>query len=296
CFTLKFSPLLPDDFMLLLCASLQRQVFDDENKAAVRIMAGDNVEICRDLDAASFSVHNPVPDFIHCRYSSLPSVRIIWDSICFAFLLLQRRVFMSYYFLHVVADIRASQILASRYSKKPQLARSVRQQKFKRGKEKMLSLAQESAGGQTPVRPEEEDDDDAYVATSHADNIIKRVFNIIKFTWVLFQTTVESFTSWMNDMCREYIDISTVLRIERCMLTREVKKGNVPSRESIHVYYEKAMKLNISRQASMDQLSEDGSISGSTKGRKRRRGYPMDSQDSTASRDSISRYPERHAG
>ncbi|KAG7272224.1 hypothetical protein CRUP_035751 [Coryphaenoides rupestris] len=56
-----------DDFMLLLCASLQRQVFDDENKAAVRLMAGDNVEICRDLDAATFSVHNPVPDFIHCR-------------------------------------------------------------------------------------------------------------------------------------------------------------------------------------------------------------------------------------
>lgn len=60
---------VPDDFMLLLCASLQRQVFDDENKAAVRLMAGDNVEICRDLDAASFSVHNPVPDFIHCRCS-----------------------------------------------------------------------------------------------------------------------------------------------------------------------------------------------------------------------------------
>lgn len=58
--------------MLLLCASLQRQVFDDENKAAVRLMAGDNVEICRDLDAASFSVHNPVPDFIHCRYTLFP--------------------------------------------------------------------------------------------------------------------------------------------------------------------------------------------------------------------------------
>lgn len=72
--TLKFVYSLPclsdvDDFMLLLCASLQRQVFDEENKAAVRLMAGDNVEICRDLDAASFSVHNPVPDFIHCRYS-----------------------------------------------------------------------------------------------------------------------------------------------------------------------------------------------------------------------------------
>ncbi|XP_031720951.1 piezo-type mechanosensitive ion channel component 2 isoform X3 [Anarrhichthys ocellatus] len=573
------------DFMLLLCASLQRQVFDDENKAAVRIMAGDNVEICRDLDAASFSVHNPVPDFIHCRsyldmlkvimfsylfwfvltiifftgttrisvfcmgylvacfyfllfggelllkpikkilhywdfliaYNifvitmknvlsilacgyinslienqcpliHLLSLRctindyffdkekarekncdrpeneagIIWDSICFAFLLLQRRVFMSYYFLHVVADIRASQILACRGAElfqativkavrarleeerksveqlKRQMERiKVRQQKFKRGKERMLSIAQESGEGQTLVQPEEDDDDGAqrtkaktkkkqwwrpwvdhasmvrsgdyylfetdsedeeeeedkgddeqpkksafqraigkfvsavlalpksiiklpktilqYVVKAgkflyHAwitdpkaalrarakekrkfwkkytkgvrhrkskkdggnvtievgelsdgeekdeenkksggpDNIIKRVFNIIKFTWVLFQTTVDSFTKWMNDMCREYIDISTVLRIERCMLTREVKKGNVPSRESIHVYYQKAMRLNMSRQASLDQLSEDESASGSTRVHRRRRGYPMESQDSTASRDSIS--------
>ncbi|GAA6236079.1 piezo-type mechanosensitive ion channel component 2 isoform X2 [Lates japonicus] len=574
------------DFMLLLCASLQRQVFDDENKAVVRLMAGDNVEICRDLDAASFSVHNPVPDFIHCRsyldmlkvimfsylfwfvltiifitgttrisvfcmgylvacfyfllfggelllkpikkilhywdfliaynifvitmknilsilacgyintlikkqcwliqllslactikdykintrqddmpaeeHCELPSneAGIIWDSICFAFLLLQRRVFMSYYFLHVVADIRASQILASRGAElfqativkavrarleeerksveqlKRQMERiKVRQQKFKRGKEKMLSLAQESGEGQTIVQPEDDDDGaqrtqaktkkkqwwrpwvdhasmvrsgdyylfetdseeeeeeeekkdeeppkksafqrairkfvsavlalprsiiklpktilqyvvkagkflyhawitdpkaalrargkekrkfwkkytkgvrhrkskkDGHVAievgemsdgqekgeenkqSGGPDNIIKRVFNIIKFTWVLFQTTVESFTKWMNDMCREYIDISTVLRIERCMLTREVKKGNVPSRESIHVYYQKAMRLNMSRQASMDQLSEDDSACGSTRVRRRPGGYHMESQDSTASRDSMS--------
>uniref|UniRef100_A0A3P8WGM9 Piezo type mechanosensitive ion channel component 2 n=1 Tax=Cynoglossus semilaevis TaxID=244447 RepID=A0A3P8WGM9_CYNSE len=538
------------DFMLLLCASLQRQVFEDENKAAVRIMAGDNVEICRDLDAASFSVHNPVPDFIHCRsyldmlkvimfsylfwfvltiifitgttrisvfcmgylvacfyfllfggdlllkpikkilhywdfliaynifvitmknilsilacgyinsliekqcwliqllslactikeydintnqdqlpadqHCDLPSdeAGIIWDSICFAFLLLQRRVFMSYYFLHVVADIRASQILASRGAElfqativkavrarleeerksveqlKRQMERiKVRQQKFKRGKEKMLSMAQESGDGQMLVQPDDDDDDaqrtkpktkkkqwwrpwvdhasmvrsgDYYLFETdseeeeeeedkkeeepprksafqqamlglnndilffllsnfwshyfflyHAwitdpkaalkargkekrkfwrrytrgvrqrknkkeDNIIKRVFNIIKFTWVLFQTTVDSFTKWMNEMCREYVDISTVLRIERCMLTREVKKGNVPSRESIHVYYQKAMRLNMSRQASMDQLSEDESYCGSSRVRRRRAGFRMESQDSTASRDSMS--------
>lgn len=36
----------------------------------------------------------------------------------------------------------------------------VRQQKFKRGKEKMLSIAQESGDGQTLVQPEDEDDDD----------------------------------------------------------------------------------------------------------------------------------------
>uniref|UniRef100_A0A8B9HP37 Piezo type mechanosensitive ion channel component 2 n=1 Tax=Astyanax mexicanus TaxID=7994 RepID=A0A8B9HP37_ASTMX len=444
------------DFMLLLSASLQRQVFDEENKAAVRLMAGDNVEICRDLDAASFSVHNPVPDFIHCRsYLDMLKVimfsylfwfvltiifitgttrisifcmgylvacfyfllfggelllkpikkllhywdfliaynvfvitmknifsllacgyidsmqknscwliqllslactikeytppntdrcdlpkdeaGIIWDSICFSFLLLQRRVFMSYYFLHVVADIRAGQILASRGAElfqasivkavrarleeenksmeqlKRQMDRiKTRQQKFKKGKEKMLSMTQESGDGQNLIPPEEEDDDDvvrsgdyylfetdseeeeeeeekkdeeppkksAFQFVYHAwvtdsktalkerrkerrhfwkrytrghkhrkekteghvaievgeeeqqsteekkgpDNIIKRVFNIIKFTWVLFLTTVESLTVWINSVCREYIDISTVLRIERCMLTREVKK------------------------------------------------------------------------
>uniref|UniRef100_A0A671L7B0 Piezo-type mechanosensitive ion channel component 2-like n=1 Tax=Sinocyclocheilus anshuiensis TaxID=1608454 RepID=A0A671L7B0_9TELE len=482
------------DFMLLLCASLQRQVFEDENKAAVRLMAGDNVEICRDLDAASFSVHNPVPDFIHCRsyldmlkvimfsylfwfvltiifitgttrisvfcmgylvacfyfllfggdlllkpikkilrywdvliaynvfvitmknvfailacgyikhlvknscwlvqllslactikeYKALEEncevpkdeAGIIWDSICFTFLLLQRRVFMSYYFLHVVADIRAGQILASRGAElfqasivkavrarleeekrsMEQLKRQMdhiktRQQKFKRGKEKMLSMAQESGDEQKLIQPDDNDDGDddvvrsgdyylfetdseeeeeeeekkdeeppkrsAFLFVYHTwivdskaalkergkgrrhfwkrygrrrrkdkkeghvaieigeedrqsseedktdgpDNIIKRVVNIIKFTWVLFLTTVESITKWLNSVCREYIDISTVLRIERCMLTREVKKGNVPSRESIHVYYQKQMKLNGSRESGLDRISEEDSCS-----------------------------------
>ncbi|KAI1889925.1 hypothetical protein AGOR_G00167930 [Albula goreensis] len=39
---------------------------------------------------------------------------IIWDSICFFFLLLQRRVFLSFYFLHVTADLQASARQASR--------------------------------------------------------------------------------------------------------------------------------------------------------------------------------------
>ncbi|KAK3528144.1 hypothetical protein QTP86_023865, partial [Hemibagrus guttatus] len=39
---------------------------------------------------------------------------IIWDSICFFFLLLQRRVFLSFYFVHVTADQQASDRQASR--------------------------------------------------------------------------------------------------------------------------------------------------------------------------------------
>ncbi|XP_076989388.1 piezo-type mechanosensitive ion channel component 1 isoform X2 [Tamandua tetradactyla] len=39
---------------------------------------------------------------------------VLWDSICFFFLLLQRRVFLSRYFLHVRADLRATALQASR--------------------------------------------------------------------------------------------------------------------------------------------------------------------------------------
>ncbi|KAJ8010604.1 hypothetical protein DPEC_G00076790 [Dallia pectoralis] len=512
------------DFMLLLCASLQRQVFEEEEEASVRLLAGDNMEICRNLDAASFSLHNPVPDFIHCRsyldmlkvimfsylfwfvltiifitgttrisifcmgylvacfyfllfggelllkpiksilhywdfliaynvfvitmknilsilacgyikalvtnhcwliqlfslactikgyskpeqqahkHCELPSdeAGIIWDSICFAFLLLQRRVFMSYYFLHVVADIRSSQILASRGAElfqativkavkarievekksmdllKRQMDRiKSRQQKFKRGKEKMLSLAQESVDARHgPTNEEEEEDDEdnekadkqktrgrrkpwwrpwvdhasmvrsgnyylfetdseeeeeevdkkeaeqpkksAFQFVYHAwitdsktamkerskekqsfwrkytegssssnsrsrkedqketvnvgievedqedvkekangpDNVLKRFFNILKFSWVLFLAMLDSFTAWVNSMCQEHIDISTVLRIERCMLTHEVKKGNKPSRESIHVYYRKQMCKAASNESNLERIEE----------------------------------------
>uniref|UniRef100_A0A8C3R868 Piezo type mechanosensitive ion channel component 2 n=1 Tax=Cyanoderma ruficeps TaxID=181631 RepID=A0A8C3R868_9PASS len=537
------------DFMLLLCASLQRQTFEDENKAAVRIMAGDNVEICMNLDAASFSQHNPVPDFIHCRsyldmykviifsylfwfvltiifitgttrisifcmgylvacfyfllfggdlllkpirsilrywdwliaYNvfvitmknilsigacgyiesliknscwviqafslactvkgyhiptgnpdcKLPSgeAGIIWDSICFAFLLLQRRVFMSYYFLHVVADIKASQILASRGAElfqativkavkarieeekksmdqlKRQMDRiKARQQKYKKGKERMLSMNQESSEGPEIRKVSEEDDEgtiknilfhlvvrsgnyylfetdseeeeeeekkeeeeprkksafqraigkfasailalpksiiklpktilqylikagkfvyQAWITdpktalrqrrkekksfgkekrrrkgsgddcedseeepvkkkSDGPDNIIKRIFNILKFTWVLFLATLDSFTAWLNSISREHIDISTVLRIERCMLTREIKKGNVPTRESIHLYYQNHM-MKLSEESGLDSIDKNPTQASGLQASER-----MDSLDSAASHDSIS--------
>ncbi|XP_078092171.1 piezo-type mechanosensitive ion channel component 2 [Mustelus asterias] len=225
------------DFMLLLYASMQWQVFEDENTAAIRMIAGDNVEISRCLDTATVTQYIPVTNFLHCRsyldmlkvvvfsylfwfvlclifitgtsrinifcmgylvacfyfllfggqlllkpvkvvlrhwdyligYTILVIVTktlfsigscvylksllekncwvvqtfgmactikgydlpntgdlrqacevpnkqagIIWDSTCFLFLLAQRRVFLSYYFLHVVADLKASKLLAAR--------------------------------------------------------------------------------------------------------------------------------------------------------------------------------------
>ncbi|XP_040009105.1 piezo-type mechanosensitive ion channel component 2 [Xiphias gladius] len=222
------------DHLLLLCSCLQWQVFEEENRAAVRLLAGDNVEISRSLDPCSFNQFIPVNNFLHCRcyldmvkvfvfsyffwlvlclifitgttrinifclgylvacfyfmlfggsvlmqpvryilllwdwligytclviamknllslgscayldsllkngcwliqaFSMFCTINgydvpdpddqcelpegeagIIWDAICFSVLLAQRRVFLSYYFLYVVSDLKSSKILASR--------------------------------------------------------------------------------------------------------------------------------------------------------------------------------------
>ncbi|XP_034027616.1 piezo-type mechanosensitive ion channel component 2 [Thalassophryne amazonica] len=222
------------DHLLLLCSSLQWQVFEEENRAVVRLLAGDNVEISRSLDPCSFNQFIPVNNFLHCRcyldmvkvfvfsyffwlvlclifitgttrinifclgylvacfyfmlfggsvlmqpvryilrlwdcligytcfviamknlvslgscaylgsllkngcwliqaFSMFCTIKgydvpdpddecelpkgeagIVWDAICFSVLLAQRRVFLSYYFLYVVSELKSSKILASR--------------------------------------------------------------------------------------------------------------------------------------------------------------------------------------
>lgn len=57
-----------DDCLLLLVASLQWQVFEDENQACVRLLAGENVEISRNLDPQTLNQYTPVNNFLHCRY------------------------------------------------------------------------------------------------------------------------------------------------------------------------------------------------------------------------------------
>lgn len=41
-------------------------------------------------------------------------IGMVWDGLCFGFLLLQKRLFKSYYFFHIVDETKAMSILASR--------------------------------------------------------------------------------------------------------------------------------------------------------------------------------------
>lgn len=41
-------------------------------------------------------------------------IGLAWDGVCFAFLILQRRLFHSYYFYRVIDESKATTVLASR--------------------------------------------------------------------------------------------------------------------------------------------------------------------------------------
>lgn len=58
--------------------------------------------------------HAAIPEDEACELPE-KEVGILWDAVCLTFLLIQRRIFLSYYHLYVVADLEAAQALASRY-------------------------------------------------------------------------------------------------------------------------------------------------------------------------------------
>ena len=64
-------PEFSDDFLLLLGASLQLQVFEEEVQLSVQILAGDNSELDGDEGQTCDLIRqlhlNMVPDFMLCR-------------------------------------------------------------------------------------------------------------------------------------------------------------------------------------------------------------------------------------
>ncbi|KAM4018686.1 piezo-type mechanosensitive ion channel component 1 isoform 1-T1 [Anomaloglossus baeobatrachus] len=290
---------------------------------------------------------------------------IIWDSICFFFLLLQRRVFLSSYFLHVVSDLRASSQQASRGFElfmasirknmdfrqdterrslgqlKKQMERiRAKQERYHQGR-KQSETEQESAGGEDGgkkasskkkihwSRPwldhasvlhsgdyylfesdSEEDEEsgleeqrppkqsafqlayqawvtnaktalkerkrqhrqrmeaekmrqvvkkgasvedkagestnenqeeppieageEAVLDEEHGgSNVVQRILDVLKFLWVLFLAMLDGLINWLGTLTKQYVDMSTVLWVERYILTQKLSKGEDVARKDL---------------------------------------------------------------
>ncbi|XP_053571976.1 piezo-type mechanosensitive ion channel component 2-like [Bombina bombina] len=527
------------DFLLLLFASLQSQVFEDENRTCIRMLAGDNIEISRNLDPGDLSQYSPVPNFIHCcsyldmakvvvfsfhfwfvlclifitgttrinilcmgylmacfhfmlfggslllkpvkhmlklwdylisytafviamknilsigacayldklmknncwliqTFSMFCTIKgydlsihsdekcelpeneagIVWDAICFTFLLIQRRIFTSYYFLYVVADQKASKLLASRgaelFEEKIKKVVAVRLEEEKKCAQAMKKQMEQikskqkstekvkgreesvSAEDTSELSPKDKDDGDkkekdgkkkwwqpwvthttmirsgsyslfdtdsedeeeeageekreeeppkkktafqlayeAWTTSSKSalklrendeitmreqirkelekqqtegsqeetpeekteseskeekadgpDNIIQRIINIVKFTWVFIQALADDTIESLNSFCKDSVDIATVLRIERCMLRRNLDKGKEASQECITEYY-KAKQLSRTQTLSSEENEKPGELTKQITPRKTLEIFKIHSMESQQSQDSF---------
>lgn len=111
---------LPDDFLLLLGASLQLQVFEEELQPAIRLLAGDNCELDGDDGQVSDRIRqlhlNTVPDFMTCRLTPpsahlSASMRALYTCLthvlcaCRSYLDMMKVIIFSYMFWFVLTII-----------------------------------------------------------------------------------------------------------------------------------------------------------------------------------------------
>uniref|UniRef100_A0A674EC87 Piezo type mechanosensitive ion channel component 1 (Er blood group) n=1 Tax=Salmo trutta TaxID=8032 RepID=A0A674EC87_SALTR len=156
---------------------------------------------------------------------------IIWDSICFFFLLLQRRVFLSCYFLHVTADLQASALvlpvnaftthgLSSPYVLISSgwflftfaVLHSGDYYLFESDSEEEEELFSEEK------KPQKQTAFQCNVisccALGKAD-IVQRILDVLMLLWIVFLAMVDGLTEWLNLITKQYVDTSTVLCNER---------------------------------------------------------------------------------
>uniref|UniRef100_A0A671LES7 Uncharacterized protein n=1 Tax=Sinocyclocheilus anshuiensis TaxID=1608454 RepID=A0A671LES7_9TELE len=194
------------------------------------------------------------PNSVRDKECSLPveEAGIIWDSICFFFLLLQRRVFLSFYFLHVSADLQASARQASRGFElfRASIIKNMHfyQQAEKKSIQQLKESGEEDESFQEEQKPHQQTAFQlAYQAwvTSAKEALTDRqqrqreqraeakksggdrILDILKFLWVLFLAMVDGFTMWLNLLTKQYVDTSMVLSEERYLFIHSISQvGN----------------------------------------------------------------------
>uniref|UniRef100_A0A8C2ZCE5 Piezo type mechanosensitive ion channel component 1 (Er blood group) n=1 Tax=Cyclopterus lumpus TaxID=8103 RepID=A0A8C2ZCE5_CYCLU len=173
--------------------------------------------------------YDPVSD----KTCSLPveEAGVIWDSICFLCLLLQRRVFLSYYFLHVTAELQASAKQASRtlkYVSPFTVLHSGEYYLFESDSEDEEDSEEQKPQKQTACEVRRH----CFTRCTSINNIAvpflweSRILDILHLLLAIVLAMVDGLTQWLNLLTKQYRETSTVLCNERYFIVHKIQQGN----------------------------------------------------------------------
>uniref|UniRef100_A0A8C4IHU7 Piezo type mechanosensitive ion channel component 1 (Er blood group) n=1 Tax=Dicentrarchus labrax TaxID=13489 RepID=A0A8C4IHU7_DICLA len=196
------------------------------------------------------------PKAVSDKTCSLPveEAGIIWDSICFLCLLLQRRVFLSFYFLHVVAELQASQnrlyvcLVQHLLQPKPCFLTETQTDKKKSRKKKWhqpwLDHATVLHSGEYYLFESDSEDEEELQSeeqkpqkqtacqvrlTTHSQ-MVQRILDILRFLWAIILAMVDGVTQWLNLLTKQYRETSTVLCNERYFNIHKIQQVKTTQR------------------------------------------------------------------
>uniref|UniRef100_A0A4W6C7T2 Piezo type mechanosensitive ion channel component 1 (Er blood group) n=1 Tax=Lates calcarifer TaxID=8187 RepID=A0A4W6C7T2_LATCA len=194
------------------------------------------------------------PNEVSDKTCSLPveEAGIIWDSICFLCLLMQRRVFLSFYFLHVTAELQAS---AKQFF-------SCHIMRYRRLQYNIFLLIVLHSGEYYLFESDSEDEEELqseeqrpqkqtacqrkcihwnflrkslgqsqlacftlYLYPGHGETV-QRILDILRFLWAIILAIVDGLTQWLNLLTKQYRETSTVLCNERYFIIHKIQQVN----------------------------------------------------------------------
>uniref|UniRef100_A0A8C7XQ53 Piezo type mechanosensitive ion channel component 1 (Er blood group) n=1 Tax=Oryzias sinensis TaxID=183150 RepID=A0A8C7XQ53_9TELE len=185
------------------------------------------------------------PNAVHSDTCTLPieEAGILWDGFCFICLLLQRRVFLSFYFLHVSAELQASAKQASSQTLLSCCAAVIHSGEyylFESDSEDEEDLTSEEKRPRrltaSQVRPcsamfcsrskmqaLHEHVFPSWRTRRHGE-ILQKILDVLRLLWAIILALVDGLTDWLNLLTKQYRDTSTVLCNERYLITHKIQQ------------------------------------------------------------------------
>uniref|UniRef100_A0A6Q2XFF6 Piezo-type mechanosensitive ion channel component n=1 Tax=Esox lucius TaxID=8010 RepID=A0A6Q2XFF6_ESOLU len=151
---------------------------------------------------------------------------IIWDSICFFFLLLQRRVFLSLVAFTPCPVPMDYLWIIYLVCVNPAVLHSGEYYLFESDSEEEEELFSEEQKPQKPTAFQ------VILCCKQSlcqliqwkADIVQRILDILMLLWVVFLAMVDGLTEWLNLITKQYVDTSTVLCNERYLLIHNISQ------------------------------------------------------------------------